>query len=110
MTITAATAVKTNTAAATAETTGSVELPATTIAAAKTEATLVALLRNKKSYKTTFKNASNLQQRRAYLNVFVTTNHHRLEVMFAMVCVHRFDLTGRISVATTQVRLPMPTL
>jgi hypothetical protein len=31
-------------------------------------------------------------------------------VTFATVCVHLFELTGRTSVATIHVRLPMPTL
>ena len=44
------------------------------------------------------------------LYVLVTTNQQRLEVTLATVWVHLLDLTGRISVATTHVRLPMPTL
>ena len=42
--------------------------------------------------------------------VLVMMNQQKLEVTLAMVWVMPLDLTGRISVATTQVRLPRPRL
>ena len=44
------------------------------------------------------------------LYVLVTMNQQTLDVTLANVWVQRRDRKGRISVATTQVRLPMPTL
>ena len=42
--------------------------------------------------------------------VLVTANQHKFEVTLATVWVHRRDLKGKISVATTHVKLPMPML
>ena len=44
------------------------------------------------------------------LKVLVTMNHERLEVRVARVWVQDRDRTGRISVAITQVREPMPAI
>ena len=44
------------------------------------------------------------------LKVLVTMNHERLEVRVASVWVQDRDRTGRISVAITQVREPMPAI